>query len=412
MFNKIMNTNKKCGANTMKKWLLVILICVISVTSSTFVNATTQDENAQSDFLIEFNGQNTDYISFIYNNVQYVPVRKIFEKMGATVFYRARDNQILILTRDGDMIYHIAGEHNITVNGVQKICENPSVLIHNETYIPVDMVSATGVINEIWCDSQQLHIQKNMLTSDNHKLVKDVLDLCSANNFYPERFQRYIKYHAQMPDYNICDVINLVNIGLDYPFYENVTTIEHPCELLVLVNKYNQLPTEFSQNNLVNMSREHTINDGKEYLLADVAYEKYVQMSDAAWQEGISMKVVSAYRTEEYQRRLYNKRSGNVYVDNYTARPGFSEHQTGLAIDINSTSITFEYSSAFKWLQKHAHEYGFILRYPKGKEWITGYSYEPWHYRFVGTDAAKIIYEEGITYEEFYAKYVYDNEFR
>jgi D-alanyl-D-alanine carboxypeptidase len=63
-------------------------------------------------------------------------------------------------------------------------------------------------------------------------------------------------------------------------------------------------------------------------------------------------------------------------------------------------------------LQKHAHEYGFILRYPRGKEWITGYSYEPWHYRYVGTDVAKIIYEKGITYEEYYADYVVGSEFK
>ena len=81
-------------------------------------------------------------------------------------------------------------------------------------------------------------------------------------------------------------------------------------------------------------------------------------------------------------------------------------------MDINSTYQVFEYSAAFKWLQKHAHEYGFILRYPRGKEWITGYSYEPWHYRYVGTDVATIIFEEGITYEEYYAKYISVNEFR
>lgn len=398
-----------------KKWLSIILVCVVCITSSAFVSATTQDANVKKGFAIEFNGEATDYTSVIYNNAHYVPMRKVFEKMGATVFYRSRDGQILALTRDGDMILHIVGNHNIIVNGEQKNFEFSSILENNETYIPIDMVSAALVPDGISYDNKKLNIQKYMFNNDYHKLVKDVMDLCWFSNFYPERFQRYINYHAMMPSYSIHDVIIRVNLGLDYPFYENITTIGQPYELLVLVNKYNQLPSEFTQYNLVNMGREYTINDGKQYLLAGVAYEKYVQMSDAAQQEGLSMKVVSAYRTEDYQRGLYNNRvrtRGKVNADNYTARPGFSEHQTGLAVDINSTKSAFEYSSEYKWLQEHAHEYGYILRYPKGKEWITGYSYEPWHYRFVGTEAAKIIYEEGITYEEFYAKYIDVNEFR
>ena len=112
---------------------------------------------------------------------------------------------------------------------------------------------------------------------------------------------------------------------------------------------------------------------------------------------------------------MYNKRLrayGIVYADNYSARAGHSEHQTGLAIDIGSTKTSFEYTNEFKWLQEHAHEYGFIMRYPKGKTWITGYEYEPWHYRFVGVDAATKIFEEGITFEEYYAKYIDVSEYR
>ena len=163
------------------------------------------------------------------------------------------------------------------------------------------------------------------------------------------------------------------------------------------------------------MNRAYTVNDGKQYLISAVAYDKYKQMADAAKKEGLSMKVISAYRTEAYQRNLYNERvrtTGKVNADNYSARPGHSEHQTGLAVDVSSTKGTFEYTAEFRWLQKHAHEYGFILRYPKGKEWITGYAYEPWHYRYVGVDAAKKIYQEGITYEEYYVKYVDVNEFK
>lgn len=335
--------------------------------------------------------------------------------MGASVFYRSSDRQVLALSRDGDIIRHIVGDNKITVNDEQKEFENPSVLENNETYISIEMVSAAFCPDGISYDNQQLNIQKQIFNTDYHRVINDVLNVCRNSNFYPERFQRYINYHVKMPAYSMEDVIFRVNLGLDFPFYENATTIGQPYELLVLVNKYHQLPAGFKQYNLVNMSREYTANDGKQYLLAGVAYEKYAQMSDAAKADGLSMKVISAYRTEDYQRNLYNNKvrtTGKINADNYSARPGHSEHQTGLAVDISSTKGTFEYTAEFKWLQKHAHEYGFILRYPKGKEWITGYSYEPWHYRYVGTDVATIIFEEGITYEEYYAKYISVNEFR
>ena len=85
-----------------------------------------------------------------------------------------------------------------------------------------------------------------------------------------------------MPSYSMDEIFFRVNLGLDYSFYENVATTENPYDLLVLVNKYNQLPAGYEQYNLVNMSREYTVNDGKQYLLAGVAYEKYIEMSDAA----------------------------------------------------------------------------------------------------------------------------------
>lgn len=399
----------------MKKRLAVILTFVVLITSFTCVSAIYQNFYANSGFVIELNGETTDETSVIINDTHYVPLRSVFEKMGATVFYRSEDRLILALSRDGDMIYHNVGSNVVTVNDEKKVFENPSVLENDETYLPVDMISVAFCPDKISYDNQKLNIQKQFSDTDYHKVIKDVLDVSGNSNFYPEKFQRYISYHVKMPKYGTEEVIFRVNLGLDYPFYENTKTIEQPYELLVLVNKYNVLPSGFKQYNLVNMGREYTVNDGKEYKLAGVAYESYVKMYDAAKKDGLSMKVISAYRTENYQRNLYNNKvatTGKTNADNYSARPGSSEHQTGLAVDISSTKGTFENTPEFRWLKKHAHEYGFILRYPKGKEWITGYSYEPWHYRYVGSDVATKIYEEGITYEEYYAKYISVNEFR
>ncbi len=395
----------------MKKQFLLVLTCIIFLFSSICAGAT----DVQDGLTVAVNGVETGYRSVYSGNTYYVPIRAVFEKMGASVFYRDKDSQILALSRDGDIIRHIVGTNVITVNGEEKTFENGSVSKNYTTYIPVEMLTPSLCPDGISYDSGRLNIQKYFFNSDFNKIIKDVLDVQKSSCFYPERFQRYISYHVKMPELSMEDVLLKVNIGLDYPFYENVSIIEQPYELLVLVNKYNGLPSGFTQHNLVEMERDYRANDGRTYLLAGVAYENYVQMADAAREDGLSMRVVSAYRTEDYQRNLFNKRvrtTGQENADTYTARAGHSEHQTGLAVDISSTLASFEHTAEFKWLQNHAHEYGFILRYPKGKEWITGYGYEPWHYRYVGTEAAKIIYEEGITYEEFYAKYMPANEFK
>lgn len=399
----------------MKKRIFIIMMCLACAVSSMRVGATSEETEAEYGFEIVINGETAEYTSVMRDNIHYLPARAVFEKIGAYVFYRSRDNRILVLSRDGDMIQHVIGSDTITVNGEEKSFRNASFSEEYVTYMPVDMMSAAFRTNAVSFDNQQIIIQKPFRNTDYGKAVNDALYASNYSNFYPEKFKRYINYHIKKPDLSMPSVVFMVNLGLDFPFYENVTVIANPYDRMVLVNKYNQLPWNFKQNNLVNMDRRYTVGDGKQYLLESTAYESFVRMADAARSAGVSIRAVSAYRTEDYQRRLYNKKIrtlGENNADNYSARAGFSEHQTGLAVDINSTRNSFEHTNVFKWLQEHAHEYGYILRYPKGQKWITGYEYEPWHYRYVGVDAAKIIHQEGSTYEQYYAKYVAVNEFR
>ncbi len=396
----------------MKKSLSMLLICIVLIGATICVGASMLGDNSLQ---LCFNGEATEVTTVFKNDVHYVPMRLSFEEMGASVFYRNRDNQVLALSKSGDIIRHIPGDNTVTYNDKHIIFRNPSIWVDGVVYIPVDMISSVFFPDAIACDSRQMDIQKQMPQSDYLNTINDVLSVCRNSNFHPERFQEYISYHAKMPAYSMDEVIYRVNLGLDEPFYENPTILEYPHELLVIVNKYYKLPSNFQQYNLVNMTPSYTARDGKAYLLMDVANDKYMQMANAAKSAGLGMKVVSAYRTESYQAMLYNNKlasTGRVNADKYSARPGHSEHQTGLAVDINSTSDSFENTAEYRWLQQHAHEYGFIMRYPKGKEWITGYAYEPWHYRYVGVDAATTIRNEGITYEEYYAKYIDLNEFK
>ena len=134
---------------------------------------------------------------------------------------------------------------------------------------------------------------------------------------------------------------------------------------------------------------------------AQTAFNK--MQSDAA-AEGLNIYISSAYRSYEYQAGLYQRyvdRDGKAAADTYSARPGHSEHQTGLAFDLNTIDDSFANTDEGKWVADNCYKYGFIIRYPKGKENITGFIYEPWHIRYLGEDTAKSVYDSGLTLEEY-----------
>ena len=188
-------------------------------------------------------------------------------------------------------------------------------------------------------------------------------------------------------------------------FYENIKVVKNPNDTLVLVNKNNKLKNDFIPNNLIKLDLKHS-NDEK-YLKKEAALAFY-QLSSDAKKLGYRIIVVSAYRSYTYQEKLFDyyvKEKGINYALNCSAKAGHSEHQTGLAIDVEGSNFDYDLfseSKEFVWMRDNAHKYGFILRYPKGKEDITGFKYEPWHYRYVGKEVAKNIYEKNITLEEYF----------
>ncbi|QLK85242.1 D-alanyl-D-alanine carboxypeptidase family protein [Staphylococcus sp. 17KM0847] len=134
------------------------------------------------------------------------------------------------------------------------------------------------------------------------------------------------------------------------------------------------------------------------------------QLFDDAQKEGMSLYKISGYRSYPTQVELYKsyvQRDGKKAADQYSARPGHSEHQTGLAFDVGGVHSDENLYARFgktkegQWIAKHAHQYGFIVRYPKGKENITGYQYEPWHLRYLGKDKATEVYKSGEALEEY-----------
>ena len=192
-------------------------------------------------------------------------------------------------------------------------------------------------------------------------------------------------------------------------YYKHIKTITEPDIYLVLVNKEYKLPENYVPSKLELISNEFA-NENK--YLREEARIAFETLSKNAKELGYRIIAVSTYRDYEYQNKLYNmyvEEKGLDYADKCSARPGHSEHQTGLAVDVEGSNHDydeFENSKEFIWMKENAYKYGFILRYPKGKEKITGFKYEPWHYRYVGLDTAKTIHDENLTLEEYYDKYI------
>ncbi len=342
----------------------------------------------------------------------YLPLIPVCEALGSVVFENPVYSNFFILSRDGDTISHSLYYDSFEFNGENINVGLPST--HDDTHrilVPFPMLEKMYGI-EITRDNGKAVINKPMWTNYYNNLVSGLLKYSIYGDFYAENFSRYYKYYSYHGDMDPGVVINSVNIGLDLKRHEDSKIVTNPDDTAVLINKTNRLPSGFSAKNLVAVDRKYSKGSG--FLLNSEAYENYRQMYTAAANERRYLKIVSAYRTEAYQRNLYNsylRNNGLSYAAAYSAQPGYSEHQTGLAIDINSVYTSFEKSAEYTWLKNHAHEYGFIERYKKGREYITGYAYEPWHYRYVGKEAAAIIREKDITYEEYYAVYLHKSPY-
>ena len=174
---------------------------------------------------------------------------------------------------------------------------------------------------------------------------------------------------------------------------------------LIVVNRWNEIPEDYRVE-LTELSNGQKVDSR--------IYPYLQEMFDAARKDGIYPVVREGYRTYDEQQKIlddkikayinegYSQSRAERTAKEWVALPGTSEHQLGIAVDINADKSKSSNDEVYTWLAANAHNYGFILRYPQGKQEITGTSYEPWHYRYVGVDAAREIYERGICLEEYF----------
>ena len=243
------------------------------------------------------------------------------------------------------------------------------------------------------------------------KYNKLIVKFIKQKYFIFSNLDKYIEFYKESDNDDLSYTISMVNVKANYDFYDEdiVTKTNVEDGNLMLVNKYHYLTKDYSPNDLVDIKNYYAYGENQ---IKKEVYESFLDMWNDAKKENLNLIITSAYRTYEYQEKLWNSYSssnGEKWADSVAARAGYSEHQTGLTLDIvtyGSKMNDFENTDEFQWLNKNAYKYGFILRYPKDKEELTGYSYESWHYRYVGKDIPKKINDEVLTFDEYYAYYI------
>ena len=240
-------------------------------------------------------------------------------------------------------------------------------------------------------------------------IIDDMAETEEYPHFFAENADRYKDFQERYPDMPFETVIALVNVNNDMEGYRYVDIVTEPDELYVLLNKNFMLPQDWEPEELTNI--------GHGFLVRPEAAEQLEKMRAAMRDDNLNLVIVSTYRTIARQRNLFNNAASSRGVrraERSIARPGHSEHNTGLAVDVlhrgatgSLSSMRFEGTSQFSWLVENAHEFGFILRYPQGYTEISGYIFEPWHWRFIGIPIATAMKNRGIvSYEDFYGRYL------
>lgn len=220
----------------------------------------------------------------------------------------------------------------------------------------------------------------------------------------------FFKYHGT-EGYDYDNIVSLVNVHRNINYYEAGLKTDFSKGYGIIANKYYSLGEDYEPEDLVNVDIKYYYGEPKK--IRSEAYNAFIEMWNAAYEDGIYLILISGYRSAAHQKEVYDAYQadkGTKYADSIAARTGYSEHQTGLALDIYSKECTsqakFHESKSYEWLINNSYKFGFILRYPKGKQDITGYNYESWHYRYLGKDLAKKVYDSGLTFDEYYAYYM------
>lgn len=242
-----------------------------------------------------------------------------------------------------------------------------------------------------------------------------VMSFINETYYIDDYLEKYLNYYNNNNNVSYKEIVTIINTHIDSEFYTNSIDTDTSLGKYVILNKYYHADGTYKGENLVIVDKQYSLYN-IDMQLSKECFDAFLKMYNAAKEVGLEFKINSAYRSFEKQVNIYNgwvSKDGQSLADTYSARAGYSEHQTGFAFDVRDypkTTDYFQNTEEFTWLKDNAHKYGFIIRFPEGKEYITGYQYEPWHYRYCGIDCATYIYNNNITFEEYYEYFIkYNN---
>lgn len=251
------------------------------------------------------------------------------------------------------------------------------------------------------------------------KYNKDIINIMNLSYFRIDNLKRYLDYDIMevksiydisniKKDFNYEDVVTYVNANLDKEYYssDNLISNEDASKIDVLVNKYHKLDENYEPSDLTIIDSKYASGTQK---LRKEAKIKFEEMASDMAKENLKIYAGSTYRSYTYQKGLYDryvKKDGFAAAETYSARSGYSEHQLGLAVDIVNDKWDYlsENDKEYDYLVKNSYKYGFILRYPRGSEYVTGYMFEDWHFRYLGIELATKVFNSGLTYDEYIAR--------
>ena len=387
------------------KKVTIFILCIFILSGAISVKA---DDNI---IKLTVNGEEKEIRPKILDKdgVIYIPIIGVSKFLyGSFADYSFTYKKTIAVNKNAAVFENKTDTDIIFVNGGKIKISDCSFRKSGDCYVTIEFLKTVFGISCNYNKNTNTVVIWQTEETDIKKLppeIQELDDVMLFRHYQPENLERYIKYKRTNPKLNYFDVVTYVNIGLDFPHYSGIIAkqTKNPKSNLVLCNKYNHLPEDY-------VPEGYKITDGRVLSLRGEAQEEFNKMRADALKSGINIYIVSGYRSYAVQKQIYNnyKLNDPNGADAYSARPGFSEHQTELAADLNSASASarFENTKEYAWLAENAHKYGFILRYPKEKEWITGYIFEPWHWRYVGVKVAGNIKDLNITFDEYYAIYL------
>lgn len=289
----------------------------------------------------------------------------------------------------------------------QTITEQPSkspLLALNYTQEEIDLIQKYNITDE-----NIQYLVDNKITSDL------AINIIKQKYYIDDYLKKYLAYYEKNPDLSFAEIITRINTHLDDEFYTNTEKTDDTLGKFVLLNKHYYADGNYKGQNLIDVDKQYNLYNTS-FKLSEECYEAFLKMYNDAKEQGYAFKINSAYRSYETQIKIYQgwvNKDGVALADTYSARAGFSEHQTGYAFDVRDYPFTnddYSKTKSFTWVSENAYKYGFIIRFPKDKEYITGYQYEPWHYRYCGIECATYIHDNDITFEEYYEYFIkYNN---